>query len=180
MAKCRDNLVQMGSTISATRFVTMIMASLPASYHSSIQTITITEKMTSITGLKKTMSPTNLMAFFVEEAQHCVINDEQSKAAESALLVHRKSNNSKTKRKTSNHKKQLDKICKNCKRKGHTKAECWAKGGDKERQGLKQNKSKTKEKKKESATIAQHAKADGEDTFVLTCTLVHVDPTMNL
>ena len=76
MAKCWDNLVQMGSTISSTRFVTMIMASLPASYHSAIQTITTAEKMTSITGPKKTMSPTDLMAFFVEKAQHHVINNE--------------------------------------------------------------------------------------------------------
>ena len=76
MAKRRDNLVQMGSTISANIFATLIMASLPASYRSAIQTITAAEKMTSITGPKKTMSPTDLMAFFVEEAQHRVINDE--------------------------------------------------------------------------------------------------------
>ena len=36
-----------------------------------------------------------------------------------------------------------------------------------------------KEKKEESATIAQQAKADDEDTFVFTCTSAHVDPTMN-
>ena len=83
--------------------------------------------MTSITGPKKTMSPTDLMAFFVEEAQHRVINDEQSKAAESALLGHRKSNNSKTKRKTSNRKEQSDKFARSARGWAILKPNAWPK-----------------------------------------------------
>ena len=43
MVQRRDNLVQMGSTISETRFNTIIMSSLPESYRPLLQTITAAE-----------------------------------------------------------------------------------------------------------------------------------------
>jgi hypothetical protein len=170
----RDNLVEMGSMISTTRFATMIMASLPGSYRSAIQTITAAEKMSSISGTSKTMSPTDLMGFFMEEAEHRVINDERSKAAESALLGHRKGN----KKNTLNPKERSDKTCENCKKQGHTKPECWAKGGGKEGEGPKQNTSETKEK--ESAAVAEEAKNDNDESFAFTCTSDYSDLTVNL
>ena len=73
------------------------MSSLPPLYRSVIQTITAAERigMTQGTASKPKMSPTNLIMFFTEEVQHCFINDECTKAAESALMAHGK-NHSKS------------------------------------------------------------------------------------
>ena len=52
----------------------------------------------------------------------------------------------------------LDLICHNCSKKGHKKADCWAKGGGKEGQGPKQRKGK----KTETATVAAVDEDDKE------------------
>ena len=54
-------------------------------------------------------------------------------------------------------------ICHNCKRKGHKKADCWAKGGRKEGQGPRQKKGK----KTKAATVA--AVDDNKKLFAFTC-----------
>jgi hypothetical protein len=52
-------------------------------------------------------------------------------------------------------------VCHNCKKKGHYKSDCWAKGGGKEGQGPNQKgKGKCKEKEKDTATVAQEKKED--------------------
>ena len=92
MTKHYENLGQMGSTTSDTHFATMIMSSLLPSYWLAIQLITAAEQVgtTQGTSSKPKMLPANLTAFFIEEAQHCVIDGEWTKAAESALLAHGK------------------------------------------------------------------------------------------
>ena len=92
MIKHHDNLIQMGSCISPTQFMTLIMSSLPASYCSAIQTITAAERIgtTQGTSKKPKMSPDDLIVFFTEEAHHQVIDDQHAKAVESVLLIHAK------------------------------------------------------------------------------------------
>ena len=86
-----DNLIQMGSTISNTRFNIIIMSSLPESYRPTLQTITAAERASTLSGGKaSSMKPNNLIAFILEEAQHCVINDERTKNTEIALAAHSK------------------------------------------------------------------------------------------
>ena len=75
MVQCHDSLSDMGSTLLDTQFSTMIMLSLPASYHLALQTIMVAERAQSTTtGTTGTptrkMSPTYLIAFFLEEANH--------------------------------------------------------------------------------------------------------------
>ena len=108
MTRRRDNLVKMGLTISDTRFTTMIMSLLPPSYRSAIQTITAAERVgaTQGTSTKQKMPPLELIAFFTEEAQHRVIDDERTKAAESALLAHGRKEKKGSKRQRS--KTKLD------------------------------------------------------------------------
>jgi len=110
------------------------------------------------------MKADDLIAFILEEAQHRVINDERSKTAESALAAHSKKGGSlKGKEET-----ETDEVCENCDRTGHSKADCWSKGGGKEGQGPRQ---KRKAKKNETVVAADD---DKEDLLAFTCTSAYV------
>ena len=61
-----------------------------------------------------------------------------------------------------------DEPCKNCKKPGHSKEECYSKGGDKEGQGPRQRK-----KAKESETAVVAANDEEGELFAFTCTLDH-------
>src|ERR1700761_6614975 len=91
MLQRRDNLVQMGSTISDTRFNIIIMSSLPESYRPTLQTITAAERTSQLAGGKTSgMKHDDLISFILEEAQQQVINDECTKSTETALTAHAK------------------------------------------------------------------------------------------
>ena len=82
------------------------------------------------------MKPDDLITFIMEEAQHCIINDECTKNVESVLAA--LSKKQRTRKQHSNKGKEKSTpsaTCKNCKNTGHTKADCWLKGGGKEDQG---------------------------------------------
>ena len=91
MVQHRDNLIQMGSELSSTRFNTIIMGSLPESYRPTLQTITAAEKANEITGgTSNRMKSDDLIVFLMEEDQHRIINAERSKNFEQALAAHTK------------------------------------------------------------------------------------------
>ena len=72
MLQRRNNLVKMGSETSDTCFKTIIMSSLPESYRPTLQTITAAERANKLAGGQSTgMTHANLIAFIIEEAQHC-------------------------------------------------------------------------------------------------------------
>lgn len=169
MLQRNENLLKMGSTLSESHFNTMIMSSLPESYRPTLQTITAAEKTNSLLGkTSKCMSADDLIAFFIEEAQHRVINDDRNKLAESALAAHgRQCSKAKGKLSAKQSKPELDITCDNCKKAGHTKADCWSKGGGKEGQGPRQKKAK----KNKSAVVANE---DDNDLFAFTCTSDYV------
>ena len=139
MLQRRKNLTKMGSELSDTRFNTIIMLSLLESYRPMLQMITAAEKANSLTGgLTKKMKADNLIAFLMEEAQHRVINNERSKDSEQALATHaKKKGKGKGRGKGDGKALNADSkiLCHNCKKPGHKKADCWAKGGGKEGQG---------------------------------------------
>ena len=83
MVQQKENLLQMGSSISDTHFNAIIMASLPASYWPVKQTISAA-KCTS----KTLMSSSDLIAFFTEEAQNWYLEDQRANWAESVLTAH--------------------------------------------------------------------------------------------
>jgi DNA-directed RNA polymerase subunit RPC12/RpoP len=111
----------MGSELSDTRFNTIIMASLPESYHPTLQMITTAEKANALTGqTTNRMKADNLIAFLIEEAQHCIINVERSKNSEQALAAHAKNKGKgKPRERAKGDDKALsadsDIICHNCK-----------------------------------------------------------------
>lgn len=146
------------------------MSSLPESYRPTLQMITAAERASKLSGVQaNAMKADNLIAFIIEEAQHRVINDERTKSAESALAARtKKPGKSKGKKKD---KAKPDVSCENCERPGHTKADCYSKGGGKEGQGPRQKKA-AKAKEVETAVVA----ADDNDEnklFAFTCTSDH-------
>ena len=168
MLQRRDNLIKIGSTLSETRFNIIIMSSLPESYRPTLQTITAAERANKLSGLQSsTMKADDLISFIIEEAQHRVINDERTKTAESALAARTKPvNKGKSKKKV---KANLDVTCDNCSKLGHSKADCYSKGGEKEGQGPWQKK---KGKTKETVVVA--ADDNKEELFAFTCTSDYV------
>ena len=78
------------------------------------------------------MKADDLIAFITEEAQHRVINEDCTKNAESVLAACvKRSGNYKGKMREKN---QTDIMCRNCKKSGHSDANCYAKGSSKEGQ----------------------------------------------
>ena len=138
MGQLHDNLLKMGSTISDSHYNTIIMSSLLESYQPTLQTITAAEWASTLLGTSssRAMKPNDLITFITEEAQHRVINDKRIKKAESVLAA--LSKKQRTRKHRSNKGKEKSTpgtTCENCKNAGHTKADCWVKGGGKEGQG---------------------------------------------
>jgi len=148
------------------------MTSLPESYQPTLQTITAAERTNLALGtLSKKMKADDLISFLIKEAQYCAIIEETARVAESALAAHARGRSGRGKPKEVS-KSESEDTCKNCERPGHTKSDCWSKGGGKEGQGLKQ-KRKDKAKESESAIIA--ASEDNDKLFVFTCTSNHTN-----
>jgi hypothetical protein len=89
------------------------------------------------------MKADDLIPFIIKEAQHHVINEDRMKSAESALAACAKKA-SKLRQKEKD-KQKSDITCESYDRPGHSKPDCWSKGGKKEGQGPRQ-------KKKEKST----------------------------
>jgi len=123
------------------------------------------------------MKPDDLMNFFIEEAQHRVINFERSRNGDSALTVHGRKGRPGHSHKGEKLKSSL--TCENCGKPGHTKPDCYSKGGGKEGRWPKRKKfNKRREKKsEESAAVAKGA---DDKLFAFTCTSDYVALTNSL
>ena len=167
MLQCHDNLMKIGSTMSDTRFNIIIMSSLPESYQPTLQMLTATERVNKLSGLQaNAMKADDMIAFIIEEAQHWVINNDQTKTAESALAACMKKTSKPKGRKKDKSKSNM--TCKNCNRPGHSKDDCWSKGGEKEGQGPRQ-----KKKGKTTKTVVVAADDDDNELFAFICTSNH-------
>ena len=109
------------------------------------------------------MKADNLITFIIKEAQHQLINNNRAKTAESTLAAHMKKTSKPEERKKDKPKSNV--TCKNCNRPGHSKDDCWSKGGGKEGQGPRQ-----KKKGKMTGTIVVVANDEDNELFVFTCT----------
>ena len=153
-----EDMASMRELITENNFYSIIMGSLPPFYDPYISTVNATS---SVLGM--TISANDLMLTLTEEYEHCTLKTKGGKKDNNATFY---SNNARKDQKgESNLKKNMK--CHNCGKKGHYKADCWAEGGGKEGQGLKQKgkekdkgKDKGKEKEKDSALTAQEKKEE--------------------
>ena len=120
---------------------------------------------------QRKMKPSDLIVFLIEEAQHRVINNERTQNLDQALAAHAKRKGKGKATRVKGDEKALNAnsnvVCHNCKKKGHKKADCWAKGGGKEGQGPKQ---KTGKGKKSEMAIIAAVDDDNKELFAFTCT----------
>ena len=157
----------------------IIMSSFLELHRPTLQTITAVEHASTLLGTLSSwvMKPDDLITFITEEAQHCIINDECTKNTESAFAALGKKQ--RTGKQCSNKGKEKSTpsvTCKNCKNTGHTKADCWLKGGGKESQGPRGQNSKKGEKKVETAAAAE-VTDNADEIFAFTCTSDYIEVT---
>ena len=177
MGQQHNNLLKMGSTISDSRYNTIIMSSLLESYQPIFQTITAAEQASTLLGTlsSRAMKPDDLITFITEEAQHRVINDECTKNTESTLAaLGKKQRTGKHRSNKGKEKSTSGATCENCKNAGHTKADCWVKGGGKEGQGPRGRNPKKGEKKVETAAAAE-VTGNANEIFAFTCTSDYIE-----
>jgi hypothetical protein len=68
--------------VTDSTYATIIISSMPNTYRPTIQTVETTMKVTG-----KTLDPNDLIAIFIEEAEHRVIGEAQAKHAEAAMIA---------------------------------------------------------------------------------------------
>ena len=99
------------------------------------------------------------------------------KNAESALTALGKKQRTRKHRSNKGKEKSTPGVtCENCKNAGHTKADCWVKGGGKEGQGPRGQNSKKEEKKAETAAAVE-VTGSADEIFAFTCMSDYVEVT---
>src|SRR6266581_603348 len=130
MANVREQLAAMGKAISDDDYTDILLTSLPHSYDQSCTSIS---NSTRVSG--QPLTADDLEAMILAEFTQREIKKQKSNTKDEAFAAD-----------TPKSKKQ----CSNCNKRGHLKADCWAKGGGKEGQGPKR-----KDKAQDSAAAAE-------------------------
>jgi hypothetical protein len=145
--------------VTDSTYATIIISSMPNTYRPTIQMVETTMKVTG-----KNLDLNDLIAIFIEEAEHHVMGEAQAKHAEAAIItsqsgkIHNKGGEGKQKGK-------MDVVCENCHKPRHTKENCYHPGGGKE--GQAPSHWKLGKKKDESANVAKTD--DDKEIFAFTC-----------
>jgi hypothetical protein len=130
LADLREQLAAMGKVVSDDDYTDTLIASLPASYNNSVSSISASVRLGSTA-----LTADIFEHFIIDEYERIQVQDKLSEPKDEALTADSSKKNTKEKDK---HRVE----CFNCKKKGHYKSECWAKGGGKEGQGPKRSKGK--------------------------------------
>jgi hypothetical protein len=130
-----NQLASLGQTITDQDYLDTMIVTIPCSYRSSISMLSSASFLT-----KTKITADSFKAFLLDEYEHHLLMEkENTKAGKSGKDV--KDPNDEAFTTDSNKKKDKDKCkveCHNCHKKGHMKADCWAKGSGKEGQGPRQ------------------------------------------
>ena len=136
----KKDLSACGDVIGDVDFLNILMASLPRSWDGYIGSM---RGMMSLR--EEPVKPRDFMTHVIEEFERRALTNvkrgTKERANDFALMTSTDDKN----------KKKIE--CFNCRKKGHRKADCWAKGGGKEGEGPK-SKKKGKEPAKETAKVA--------------------------
>ena len=123
-----EELAALGDDLNDEDFSAMLLGSLPQSYNSYLSGVTTT---LSVLGTKLTLDA--LMLSIIHEFDCHTVKTHQSKDKGKDIMFHAESGSKKPWKGEKGSKMGIK--CFNCHRKGHVKADCWAKGGRKEGQG---------------------------------------------
>ncbi len=113
LANMRKQLVAMGKVIDDDDFTDILLASLPPTYESTQSAINASAHISG-----KSLTPDTVIQLFIDNYEQRGSKDQEQDEAFTA---------------DAQHKKNIE--CYNCKKRGHVRADCWARGGRKEGQG---------------------------------------------
>ena len=147
MELMHQELASFGQFISDTDYAAILLSSLPSTYNSTISSLCVSAKM-------------NYRMITPQIVESSITDDYDTRHAKS-----RKSSNMTTNDDVT-YSAQLKKnlLCANCNKKGHTKENCWAEGGDKAGQGPKgrgNHKGKGKATEKAAKATEKDEEPDG-------------------
>jgi hypothetical protein len=160
MTERREFLRITKAPVSDSTYATIIISSMPNTYRTTIQMVKTTMKVTG-----KTLDPNDLIAIFIEEAEHRVIGEAQAKHAEAAMIASQSGKKTHKKGRKGNQKGKMDVVCENCHKPRHTKENCYHPGGGKK--GQAPSHWKLGKKKDESANVAKTD--DDDEIFAFAC-----------
>ena len=163
LIQLRNELHGMGAAIPDEDFITILLGSLPPSYHTLLSTITISMELAGNTILSMDM-----IRIVTEEAAHHAIATLNDQATGGAVLMATTKKGKKGKGKP---RKPINTNLKctnpNCKQIGYMTNQCYQKGGGREGQGLWQKGANAKKAANAAAAVAPNAEAN----YALTCTM---------
>ena len=173
MTELRERLAKMNAPVSDESFVSYLRTSLSLapSYRNLFTTLSTTSRQTG-----KKLTAADVIWHLTEEATSVEIEDTINKS-NAAMMA--STSKPKRKGKDKDKSKKDDILCTNtnCGGRGHTKDQCWAKGGGKEGQAPDWWKNITKGKKA-SANSAEKETADkDEPDFAMLATVISDDET---
>jgi hypothetical protein len=160
MTERREFLRVTKAPVSDSTYATIIISSMPNTYRPTIQMVETTMKVTG-----KTLDPNDLIAIFIEEAEHHIIGEAQAKHTEAAMIASQSGKKIHKKGGKGKQKGKMHVVCENCHKPRHTKENCYHPGGGKE--GQAPSHWKLGKKKDESANIAKTN--DNEEIFTFAC-----------
>jgi hypothetical protein len=132
LANMHEQLATMGESISDQHYANILLASLPKCYEMRVTMIT-----TNADDTGRGIEPQKVVRLITDDYDRTMMAKEAKKTEDQAFTASSQRNKGKDK---------CNIECFNCKKKGHIKANCWAKGGSKEGQGPKRDKNKSKDK----------------------------------
>ena len=146
----REQLAAIGQSMPDEQYTDILIVSLPPCYEMHLCMITTNTNETS-----NPINPTHIVKFICDDYDKHMIGKEAVKKSEDQAFA---TQSWKCKNKS-------DIECFNCKKKGHIKAECWAKGGGKEGQGPRHNRCGQENTLQSAALVAD--KAEDIESWIL-------------
>jgi transposase InsO family protein len=146
LAEMCEQLAAMGKSVSDNEFASILMGSLPSSYAPTLSGIAAAAEISATTPTEATVTKLAL-----DEYDRRTLGNDKSQDQAFAADARKKG-------------KKRDVECFNCHKRGHMRADCWAKGGGKEGQGPRKNQgSKEGGKKTDAAAGAEQKEEKGKE-----------------
>jgi gag-polypeptide of LTR copia-type len=132
LIRMQEQLAEMNPALTNNNLVTIILSSLPKSYHSLINAITM-----SVVHAKAKLEPDQVVSMLIDKFEWLTIEEHQLKVSENALTAEKGCEKLQACSSTASTTKTNVESCK-CRKKGHMKAYCCskAKKRDKKEGGL--------------------------------------------
>ena len=161
LANTRERLASMGVSISDTEYNNTLIGSLPTVYDPTISSITTAAKLT-----KKPIDPEDVIALVTDKYDRHDLKAHAKSKKDDKDATFYAGGGSKGGKGGGRQGGRKDITCHNCSKRGHVKADCWAKGGGKEGQGPKEKKGEGSSTST-TATASAAAAVEGEGVGIV-------------